>query len=135
MFAVVCSVLQSFRTLQIFSRAATQHVIMYFFSVCPIHLDQAKFKQSRLDQTICLPKTKPLKLTKPKPTKLKVIFNPVLFFFFVTSVQIGTRKSTDKLTSLQTQKTILDLMWLNVLRNSCTVPYLFFDAWWVGTQH
>ena len=36
-----------------------------------------------------------------------------------------TSPKTNSQVHIQTHKTILDLIWLNVLRNSCTVPYLF----------
>ena len=39
-----------------------------------------------------------------------------------------TSPKTNSQVHIQTHKTILDLIWLNVLRNSCTVPYLFYIA-------
>ena len=55
------------------------------------------------------------------------------FFFFSFFLFCLSHPSKYELTSpktnsqvrIQTHKTILDLIWLNVLRNSCTVPYLF----------
>ena len=37
-----------------------------------------------------------------------------------------TSPKTNSQVRIQTHKTILNLNWLNVLRKSCTVPYLFF---------
>jgi len=37
-----------------------------------------------------------------------------------------TSPQTNSQVYKQTHKTIVDLMWLNVMRNSCTVPYLLF---------
>ena len=52
----------------------------------------------------------------------------VFFFLFCLSHPSKyelTSPKTNSQVRIQTHKTILDLNWLNVLRNSCTVPYLF----------
>ena len=55
----------------------------------------------------------------------------VIMFFFCLSHPSKyelTSPKTNSQVHIQTHKTILDLIWLNVLRNSCTVPYLFFSS-------
>ena len=44
--------------------------------------------------------------------------------FFVCHIHPNMNSQVQR----QTHKTILDLIWLNVLRNSCTVPYLFIST-------
>ena len=53
----------------------------------------------------------------------------VLYFLSHPSKYEHTSQQTNSQVYIQSHKTILDLMWLNVLRNSCTIPYLFFNLY------
>ena len=65
----------------------------------------------------------------------------MFMFFFVCvgmsdPVHIRTDKSTYKLMNQTKPKSILmDLIWLKVLLNFCTVPYLFSYCFFVGMSH
>ena len=76
-----------------------------------------------------------IKIDQTKTYQTESDFQPsfILFsFLIVTSVQIGTHKFTDKLTSLHTNSQ--DNIGFDVAKyagNSCTVPYLFASSKWI----
>ena len=54
----------------------------------------------------------------------------IMFFFVPSNPELTSHKSTHRLSNQTKLKSILmDLIWLNPLRNSCTFPYLFWLFW------